>query len=289
MTAVDGVLDRLEGMVVRARSRADRRGYFACLYWHFAHAVRRGLHDGLFEHPQAVRALVPELAERYFLAHRAVEDGAVPAAAWRAPLRATARSDLTLGQHLLAAANAHLNLDLPIALAGVVAPAELPGHRDDVRRLRALAAAVLAGLEGDPRVRRRALDPLNGLLRPFENRMMRVVLDLERERAWTFAREIAGASPERWRGLVSSREVAVSALGRRLLRPSWPLRLGVRLRRYTQLSAPGHLVDVCYLGVDADNLIRAALAQARRVGPRQRADRLPGGTLPAGTGRDPVA
>lgn len=287
MTAVDGVLDRLEGVVVRARARADRSGFFAAHYWHFTRAVARGLQDELFEHGACVRGLLPELANRYFRAHETWASGAAPPAPWHVPFRAGLRGNLTIAQHLLAATNAHLNVDLPIAYAVATPGRALDPHRDDFRRLRAIAAGVLEGLERDRHVVRRGAAPVNALLRPWERRMLEGVFDLERERAWTFARELLWGGPDRWRGLTSSREVAVAALGRRLLRPPWPLRAGVRLRALTQVPDPGRVIDTFYLGVDGEVLIRAALAEARRLEPSRPRPRTVPGLATLGTGPAP--
>src|SRR4051812_46479813 len=118
---IDAVLGALEAFIADARRTGDRRGYFATLYWHVTRRVKAGLARGDFRDPKRLERLDVVFANRYLaaLAGDATKS-------WRVALGGDGDPVPIVVQHLLVACNAHIDLDLGIAVAAVVPPADLP-------------------------------------------------------------------------------------------------------------------------------------------------------------------
>ena len=142
---IDEVIDTLTTIVDEARDAPSRLGYFPSLYRKVTIRVKERIDDGVFDDARRIRALDVRFANRYLTAYAAYRRGEPTTAVWRRAFDATERWWPIVLQHLLLGMNAHINLDLGIAVARTVSSEELQGFRDDFDRIN----DVLAELVGD--------------------------------------------------------------------------------------------------------------------------------------------
>src|SRR5262245_41243329 len=94
----------------------DAAGFFAALYVRVTEAIAAGIRAGLFEDPARMARLVEAFAGRYIGART----GSIPVpACWQAAWDVCGDGRLLIVQHLLLGASAHINHDLPLAVAEI--------------------------------------------------------------------------------------------------------------------------------------------------------------------------
>src|SRR5690606_25056180 len=72
---------------------------------------------------------------RYFDAYTAFRAGSPVSRSWQTAFLATTDSNLTIVQHLLLGINAHINLDLGVAAAGISTPETIAALHPDFQRI----------------------------------------------------------------------------------------------------------------------------------------------------------
>ena len=192
-TTLDQVLTDLRAVTDFAEHRASPIGYFAALYTRMTRAVTRGIHRGFFDDGPQMERLDVAFANLYVDAadrHRRGEGGLC--AAWRVAFDAAARPGVTLLQHIYLGMNAHLLVDLPLAVARTCPLEKLPSLRADFLRINAVVDGEMAAFHADlcqasPRLAR--LQARTGLLWPTSSS---AVLRISRRVAWARAARLAG-------------------------------------------------------------------------------------------------
>lgn len=145
---IDEVLLALDGIVEEARSAGSRLGWFAALYRGVTRRVKQGIVDGAFDDGRRMDRFDTVFANRYLDAFEAWRAGRSVSRCWRVAFSAEVMGDLAIVQHLLLGMNAHINLDLAIAVATVAPGDALDGIKADFDRINDLLAAMTDGVQG---------------------------------------------------------------------------------------------------------------------------------------------
>ncbi len=140
IVALDDVLDW-------ARSARFRIGYFAALYRGMTVQVRDALNDGRFEQPDRLEKLDVVFVNRYLQAVDGFRTGGHVTASWQYAFRTASSWWPIVTQHLLLGCNAHINLDLGVALADVARGEELEPLRSDFDAINGLLAMHVETLQ----------------------------------------------------------------------------------------------------------------------------------------------
>jgi hypothetical protein len=205
-------LERLEGLQVTWTAAGDRRAYFAEAYGAMTTAMLTGVSDGGFADEVWVGRLLDRFADYYFEAvdaYDALADGRACPRVWLDAFECCRRDDLSRLQVVLLGINAHINHDLPLALADVL---------DDWDELdEAVRAGRLADHEQVNTVIERSTDlvqdavvnqavPLlalaDRLLGPIDEAVFNRVVSCWREHGWEDAqRLVAAKDPEAREGV----------------------------------------------------------------------------------------
>lgn len=190
-TDIDGVIERLQGIVRDCIARQDRLGYFAALYDRVTRAVKAGIAKGEFDDGARMERLDVIFANRYIAAYEAYRAGELPSAAWFRAFNAAQADGHIVLQHLLAGMNAHINLDLGIAAARTCAGSEITGLQGDFDRINAVLASLTPVVEQQIDHVSPVFDGLTRIAPKLELRMVGFSMDKARAAAWAFARELA--------------------------------------------------------------------------------------------------
>lgn len=225
------VLDALDAVVEECRAEESPSGYFAALYREVTRDVVRGIDGGLFEDGTRMERLDVVFANRYLDAYAARRGGRPVTASWTVAFDATGEWWPTVLQHLLLGMNAHINLDLGIAAAEVAPGAAFADLEADFRRINAILAARVDGVQD-------ALAGIWPLLRVLDlgaggadEAVVNFSIRRARDHAWTVARRLAGADGEERGRVIAGLDAGVAAIGRRVRHPGWWLATKLRLVR----------------------------------------------------------
>jgi hypothetical protein len=223
----------------------DAAGFFAALYVRVTEAIAAGIRDGLFVDPERMARLVEAFAGRYIGART----GGIPVpACWQAAWDVAGDGELLIVQHLLLGASAHINHDLPLAVAEVAPDvgglAALRGDFDAVNDV--LAGSFTAVLRDLDRVERWASEAAAlGGGRAF-NFSMRVA----RREAWASAERLDTLDEAGRQNHLAELDSLVSVLAYLITRPVFPLDLVVWLARRFELH-DARTVTRALLGIPA--------------------------------------
>ena len=222
---IDDVVDRLGEIVRWSRSRGSRLGYFPALYRKMSLAVREGIRAGRFEDGARMERIGVVFANRYLAALERHRRGARPTRAWRLSFEAARRRWPLVSQHLVLGMNAHINLDLGIAVARSVPPAGLAGARADFEKINEL----LAGLVDEVQSELAEIWPPYRWLDRLTGRGDEWLLDFSLERARDEARRSAtrqaALGPLEQEQAIGELDRRVERAGRCVLEPGWLARL----------------------------------------------------------------
>jgi hypothetical protein len=232
-TTIDEALAAMDAVIAKARAEGDRRGYFAVLYRKTTAKVQEGVEAGFFDDAERMVRLDCLFADLYLDAVGAADTGGTPTSSWGLTFDAGRRWRPLILQHLLTGINAHINLDLGIAVARCSPGEELPALRRDYDRINAILASMIASVQTDLQ----QVSPWLGLLDRFgartQSELIRFSIVTARAGAWRFATELATTDERDWGAAIAERDRRVADVGRRVLRPGpWMSTglLAVRLR-----------------------------------------------------------
>jgi hypothetical protein len=224
---VDDVIRLLTAVVERARAARHRRGLFAAVYLQMTQAVRRGIAAGQFDDGERMGRFVVSFASRYLEALATYEAGGVPTRAWKAAFQCAERRERLLLQHVVMGINAHINLDLGIAAAEVVATDQIQTLKPDFERINGLIGSLLDPIQ-DALGR---FSPLLGLVWRLTDKPDDEVLSFSfrvaREEAWKHALMLSHQPPEDHPAIIDSFDRTAALLARLVNDPGGILGRGV--------------------------------------------------------------
>ena len=245
---IEGVLETLDRAVETARVEEGRWGLFAALYREVTRAVAVGIDAGRFEDGPRMSRFDAAFANRYFAALRRVRAGEEPGKSWGVALNASGDSELTALAHILLGVNAHINLDLGLAV--VEAGLDPFAFRADFDEINRILAEVLTRAQSDLNAFSPAMDRLDELLGDADEFLGLFILARARDQAWRTA-VVADAIPITARPTLETvLDRATAHLGRRIASPSLPIAAALALVRRHESWTPSELMTAMDSHVD---------------------------------------
>jgi len=241
--SVDDVIRRLEEIVAWARAAPARIGFFAALYLQTTLAIKTAIQQGAFEHPQEVEQLDAVFAARYFSALTAFLEGGQPTRAWACAFEASRHWWPTVLQHLLMGMNAHINLDLGIAVADAVPAAGLPAFHDDFDKVNAILGNLVPTVDSDLSIIWPLLRAINRHFSPEEQWFINLDMNDARKRSWTLALELAPLDPPARAQAIAALDAQVAKLSHFIWHPGFLLGTGLNLVRLGELGSIRGKID----------------------------------------------
>jgi len=181
---VVGVLETIEGQL----ADADGLKWFNWLYLRVTRTVAVSAQAGNLQDPTFLIALDVNFAALYFAALRSWEAGASATGCWRALFERRSNAGVARIQFAIAGVNAHINHDLPAAIATTCAqfgcsPVHGDAHYQDYTNLNPTLAEVIDSAKGELHVGLlgQALPPVSHL----EDALAAWKVAAARETAWT--------------------------------------------------------------------------------------------------------
>ena len=121
LACVDGLLRRIRRQWRRLDAACDHRAVLTLAYLRITQELRRELpkRDSIFHHKRWMYTLITTFSNRYFRALRRYRAERSIPEAWQIAFDAYREADIGAGQDVLLFSNAHVQRDLPFALAEV--------------------------------------------------------------------------------------------------------------------------------------------------------------------------
>jgi hypothetical protein len=144
---LDEVIFILDQIIDDCKAKDSRLGYFASLYRRMTLGVKEGVANGIFDDGPRMEQLDIVFANRYFKAYDQYSRGLQPTTCWQTAFAAAQTDKLTVMQHLLLGVNAHINLDLGIAVAEVSTAATIHSMQKDYMKINEIIAGFFGKVQ----------------------------------------------------------------------------------------------------------------------------------------------
>jgi hypothetical protein len=222
VTTIDEVVAAIEGIIAWSIANESRLGYFAALYKRITIAIRTAVAQNLFQNGPRMELFDVTFASRYFAALNGYfHPGAFPQPShcWRVAFDGAALPEPIIVQHMLAGVNAHIDLDLGIAVEQVAPGPKLPSIHTDFNTVNQVLAAQVNGVVDE-------IDDLSPVLSDIYDVLMKNEIDLIgdallifRDGAWRFAELLAAEPPFAHPPTIMIKDLEVAKFGTLILYP----------------------------------------------------------------------
>lgn len=225
---IDEVISALDSIIEKECVNNSCMAYFPILYRKVTIRIKEGIHNNEFENNPRMEKLDVLFANRYIDAYESLGANNSFTKSWKNAFEAAKSGKLLVMQHLLLGINAHINLDLGIAVAQTVGDdGELMDFENDFNKINAILGSMIANVES----KIISVSPLFGLLDKFgkgrEDKLVSFSINIARDGAWLFANQYH-ISPNKIDEL-NSRDTIIAILAEKLItQKSWVLKYLVK-------------------------------------------------------------
>ncbi len=225
---IDEVISALDVIIEKECTNNSCMAYFPILYRKVTVRIKEGILNNEFENNPRMEKLDVLFANRYIDAYECSGFNKPFTKSWKNAFEAAKTGKLLIMQHLLLGINAHINLDLGIAVAETVGDdGELMDFENDFNKINEILASMIANVEG----KIISVSPLFGLLDKFgkgrEDKLVSFSINVARDGAWLFANQYH-ISPNKADEL-KNRDSIIGILAEKLItQKSWLLKYLVK-------------------------------------------------------------
>ncbi|MBT0607198.1 DUF5995 family protein [Aequorivita echinoideorum] len=213
---IDEVIFQLDEIINFECAQNSCMAYFPILYRKVTVRIKEGILKNEFENNQRMEKLDVIFANRYIEAYQNSIDKKPFTKSWKNAFDAAKTGKMLIMQHLLLGINAHINLDLGIAVAETVGKdGELMDFENDFNKINEILASMIASVEA----KIISVSPLFGLLdkvgKGREDKLVSFSINIARDGAWLFANEYH-FSPKKLECL-KKRDTAIGFLAEKII------------------------------------------------------------------------
>jgi hypothetical protein len=225
---IDEVIQRLDSIIETECANNSRMAYFPILYKKVTVRIKEGILNNEFENNPRMETLDVNFANRYIDAYENLYANKPFTKSWQNAFDASTNSSLLIMQHLLLGINAHINLDLGIAVAETVGESgDMMDFENDFNKINEILGSMIANVE----TKIISVSPLFGLLDKYgkgrEDKLVSFSINVARDGAWLFANQYH-FSPTKEEEL-KIRDTIIATLAEKLIyQKSWVLKYLVK-------------------------------------------------------------
>ncbi|MCI5209202.1 MAG: hypothetical protein D3910_10500 [Candidatus Electrothrix sp. ATG2] len=226
------VLEIINTIISDAKADNSRHGYFAALYKQVTLQITQGIDEGRFADPARMDRLNTAFANRYFEAYKKFKKGQATRS-WSVAFRHKKSQELIILQHLMLGINAHINLDLGIAVAELNLD-ELDSLKGDFDQLDDILESLLDEVQ---QVIGR-FSPLLTFLDNIGGRVDETIVNFSiqkaRRDAWDFAEQLAKQTQNERVRTICNIDKKTALLGRLIAEPGGVLGKAIDVIRFQE-------------------------------------------------------
>ncbi|MEM7087327.1 MAG: DUF5995 family protein [Bacteroidota bacterium] len=241
-TNIDEVIAHLDLIISTETTAKSTLAFFPVLYKKVTERIKLGIQNKEFEDNPRMERLDVIFASRYIEAYEQFKAGETPTESWQIAFNA-AQKKLIIMQHLLLGINAHINLDLGIAVAETIgSEGNMESIKNDYNKINEILAAMVAGVEDSIG----KVSPIFYLLEKIgkgrEDKIVTFSIDIARDEAWAFANQFHVADNKA--ETIAKRDVIIATLGNKLINSkSRILRWVIRFIRFFESKNVSRVVS----------------------------------------------
>lgn len=214
-TTIDEVISILENIILTEIAENSNLAFFPILYKKVTQRIKEGIAQKEFDDNPRMERLDVIFANRYLEAYFTYKEGQQPSLSWENAFLAAKNQKLLILQHLLLGINAHINLDLGIAVSETMGPqGDLQNIHDDFNKINAILANMVDGVQ--QKIGR--VSPFFYLLDKVadgkEDLIATFSINIARDEAWLFANEYHNATNKE--AIFSKRDISIGNIALKL-------------------------------------------------------------------------
>ncbi|SFW35540.1 DUF5995 family protein [Chitinophaga sancti] len=239
---IDEVILRLEQIISDSITTDNRAGYFAALYHKVTCRVKQGIASGEFQDGPRMEKLDVVFANRYITAYDEWTAKNKPAVSlsWQIAFTQLQKRSVLVLQHLLLGMNAHINLDLGIAVVDIAREYNIPLQQihQDFNSIN----TILAALSYEVINELNRISPLLSLLGKHSGNnslLIQFALSNARDGAWCFAEDLFNNG-----NTIASRDQDINKLGGSIVTTKGFIRLTVFIIHLFELKNPSRITTI---------------------------------------------
>lgn len=243
-TTISEVLSALDEIISVEISKNSPMAYFPILYREVTARIAEGVANNEFENGSRMETLDVIFANRYLVAYQDYQVNKPITKSWKNAFDASTNGKLLIMQHLLLGINAHINLDLGIAVALTVGEnGNMKNIENDFNKINEILSEMVAGVEA----KIIKVSPLFGLLDKWgkgkEDKLVSFSINVARDGAWLFANQFHIAVDHEDEAI--QRDIIISKLAKKLItQKSFLLKWLVKIIRFFEKKNVGEVTSV---------------------------------------------
>ena len=220
-TSIDDAIMQITHIIDWAKQTNSRLGYFAALYRKVLRQTKKGIENNMFDNKIRIERLTVLFANRYINACFRYQTGQTPTRSWLAVFNEIQSWRLIVLQHLLLGMNAHINLDLGIAVADTTPADELRDMKRDFDKINDILASLVEEVQQELAEIWPLLRLLSDYLGNVDNILINFSMEKAREAAWSFAETLAPLSKELRQQEIVKKDQAIASFSEVISRPGF--------------------------------------------------------------------
>ncbi|OJJ19414.1 hypothetical protein BKI52_21635 [marine bacterium AO1-C] len=241
---IDEVITMLEDIITVSKEKQDTLGYFAALYQKVTIAVKEGIKEGRFENGERMERLDVIFANRYLLAYHDYQASKPVTKSWLKAFLLSKKYWPIVLQHLLVGMNAHINLDLGIAAAEVSKGENIEDLKNDFDEINKVLASLVETVQAELAQIWRPLRWILKLTGRLDNLIVDFSMELARDGAWRFAKDLAETPDAGWAEAIEKRDEAVANVAKIVIKPGVFLSLMLKFVRLGERGTVAKKIEI---------------------------------------------
>lgn len=242
-TNIDEVIAHLDVIISNETADKSTLAFFPVLYKKVTERIKLGIQNKEFQDNPRMERLDVIFASRYIEAYEQFKAGKKPTESWQVAFDA-AQKKLIIMQHLLLGINAHINLDLGIAVAETIGPnGDMESIKSDYNKINEILATMVSGVEKSIGEVSPVFYLLEKIGKGREDKIVTFSIDIARDEAWAFANQFHVSTNKA--ETIVKRDVIIAALGGKLITSkSRILRWVIRFIRFFESKNVAKIVAI---------------------------------------------
>lgn len=228
---IDDVITILGDIIKQSETNNNPLGYFAALYRKVTIKVKEGIENDFFEDGPRMEKLDIIFASRYLDAYFNYQENKEVTVSWKKAFNLSKKYWPIVLQHLLVGMNAHINLDLGIAAAQVSEGENLEDLKGDFDKINEILSSLVKDVENDLADIWPTLRKILKWTRKVDDFLVDFSMELARDGAWKFAKEIANTPKNQIGSLIEKRDLKVAEKANIIIDPGFIASIILRIIR----------------------------------------------------------
>ncbi len=243
-TTIDEVIAILEDIIVIEVQNNSNLAFFPVLYKKVTERIKLGIEKEEFEDNPRMERLDVIFANRYLKAYNQYKQGKKPSLSWGNAFEVAKNKNLLILQHLLLGINAHINLDLGIAVSKTIESEEpLENIHSDFNKINEILASMVDAVQHKIGLVSPLFHLLDKIAKGKEDAIATFSINIARDEAWVFANKYHETSNKEV--CVTERDQSIANLALKLsTSKSRLLRWIIRFIRWFEHKNVAKVIDV---------------------------------------------